>query len=714
MTDARVESFEDLWRIYAADTIVNDVRRDYLGQPKQILVRDSQREGYTSSLLKFLHLCGILETGLEAQTLRIPQRAAEELLDILSNDAVQRTSLHFSMRLPGKLQERILKQYTSSRRRRSDDWFRRLVALDLTLHDSEIGEFLHVAGVYGTQGLRQLRFIDQFGDPERLSASMLTPRRNRSADQQAILGLESFIFFAAHMDSLAEKAPTARLQGKVFDLYAFILQRRGYEISALIDRSLGAIAKFNLELSTIDVAEKTYLEDAVKKANYHYHTNSGDMYVVDIKTFLKEQIEPWTTMATLDGRQSAFRKAFVPLHMVDGSGHQVTYASLRQRVTRGHRAAAYLVGYGGSGKTWMLQRLAYDLSLQSLKQQSYISYVPIVFPIRQFSPGRSLFAAISAFTGLDDAALSHAFSRYHVILCVDGLDEVSEDIRRELHDEMRSLEDTFEDFGVIYSSRSTPDLSEINDEQRVTIVGIEKDLVIDNITKNNRDRDDLQAYAHNRRENYFLPLEISLLLSVSQATGRVDHPRGRLIQLFIKMSVERSLHFRKSDAGSLRGDTIRALEEFSFYLFERNEFDLPTDEALEAVKEIQERWQSGTHSTACFNLIIDSGLFVNDEDQNKIRPLHRSFVDNLAARSVINRFRDKKEIVEFLSFKTLPYRAQDLLFAILDCWEEPELNSFVNVLINAKYRDSDIYESLVEATQKYLQERNALQSRSAG
>jgi hypothetical protein len=214
-----------------------------------------------------LHGCGIIEVGFRAGVVEIdtPEFAAR-LLTVLQDPAVRDYSEnHYPLRLPRHLRSRLERRSVGDDLPPQTAWFARLLSLDRSFQDSQLDRFLRLIDWFNYSGLNFHNLRETARERAALLDAVATPRDDRTATQEALAGLERFLFFCRDLHHLMDAAATPDLAQSAFDLYRYWFDTRRDELQEVVDNALTALAVDD-EAVLEDLPERRRLDALFQRA----------------------------------------------------------------------------------------------------------------------------------------------------------------------------------------------------------------------------------------------------------------------------------------------------------------------------------------------------------------------------------------------------------------------------------------------------------------
>jgi hypothetical protein len=276
--DEQKANFEDVWRGYNFNRLLAafepvgalepSERGELLHRYRIGYIIHSDEFRRRDQLDDLLHACGVLEVGFAAGVLADPEgRCQEALAPVLTMPEVRNYSLGAGpFPLIARLSQRIASGDLMPNVEARADWFAALLGVDSALREDDLRALLTIVARYEYDGAN-------FGDLKRLARdrdalleAVTTPDEDRSRTQQALAGLERFLFFCDDLENLLGQADDAWLEQLTFQLFSRAFTASPTALPGLIDDALSALSgEQEFQLSAAG-PERQALENLVLRA----------------------------------------------------------------------------------------------------------------------------------------------------------------------------------------------------------------------------------------------------------------------------------------------------------------------------------------------------------------------------------------------------------------------------------------------------------------
>jgi hypothetical protein len=201
---------------------------------------------------------------------------------------------------------------------------------------------------------------------------------------------------------------------------------------------------------------------------------------------------------------------------------------------------AYLLGEPGSGKTTTIKKIFFD-NAKGLINGDPDSKFPIYIKGSSYSLARDFMSLIRI--SIDDLDFEELISKYKVILLIDGLNEITQNIKKSATQELSFILEKHKTIDVLISTRK----SGFRNDLGLSFFEIEKlsdDLIFE--TLENKIKSKSKWIWENLQKNRDLlqmannPLMLQMIIAVLDKKNEFPRNKGLLYNLFVDVSFERS------------------------------------------------------------------------------------------------------------------------------------------------------------------------------
>ena len=299
-----------------------------------------------------------------------------------------------------------------------------------------------------------------------------------------------------------------------------------------------------------------------------------------------------------------------------------------------HIQRLLLVGEPGAGKTTALQYIAAFHARQALTAPADTASLPFYVRLTRYAPGqgRTLASIISE-------TLSPTTIFSSALLLLDGLNELSTQLRGQLVEELASLARAHPALRFVLASRSSEESDSLN-LPAFRLQPMTDEQVTDAIRKYDLDVDQSAALQASLRGHPKLwkwacnPLHLKMLvnLQVKSATN-LPQNEGQLLQSFTRQLFGRERN-QRTQTDDIAKERLLAGLAFETRSEGQTSFDL--DEALRILVSVKAEIGSSVDVPAFINEVIDNHILLRSRD-DELRFSHELYHDYFAAREIKQR-----------------------------------------------------------------------------
>lgn len=624
--------FEDLWRAYQVDRLLEEA--------------DGARASAPGALL---HVCGLFEIGFKTASVADPE--GKRLGRLISS----------VRKLPGmrSSQQYVLVRDLLTRTGGPSlayaavkpDWFARLVTLDASYLHRDIHWFSD--GRLGKQPDHYSEAYAVASDRDLLMEALAAPPSERNNAQTTVASLESYLLFCVELAGLMDDCGDLDLASATFELYRDMFEDALRTNLPLAQAAFGAMSGGSATLG--DIPELMALNRLIERhglslRNYSYWSAAD----AQLREFLQSQSETHSRASTLASRVDIMQ-AFVQPSLVDDTAQTIDYQQVLHLIRTRSSGIFVVSGDAGSGKTWLLKKIALDLIRDNSEARNEDRFlVPIYLPARLVSADLSPLPAISQITGLSPEVVGYALDRFQCILLLDGLDEVAPSVRLALEDFVYSLQNKYHGLVCIATGRhSTSRPFEGHSTRRLSIGRMSEEQtrsMLSRITP---------SYLHKRMDSFLSsrdfsalanPLLASLVPELLERSSEVPATHDQfmsetLTALLSRQDATKST-FRRESTLSLNERTDLVSVTCLLMLIEKSHRITEVELAVLIGKSLQLLGFGMQEPGTLVRELLESGFFV--EEGGSVRFLHRSLFEFCAAKGASRLLRSPQQMAKLL------------------------------------------------------------------
>jgi energy-coupling factor transporter ATP-binding protein EcfA2 len=311
-----------------------------------------------------------------------------------------------------------------------------------------------------------------------------------------------------------------------------------------------------------------------------------------------------------------------------------------------------ITGIAGEGKSTLLKMLSSMLI-------DFNEGVPVFIELRKIKKGESIFGHVISFLDIMGAAVSKQLLEYlisegRLILFLDAFDEVPDEIRDDIANEILALSQKHSNIRIIISSRPGTNIEYLQNFTKIKLLHLEGNeylRVIDKLCHEKPDYkqtliNDIKSSGFKASELLLTPLMVTILILVHQALGKLPTTLPSYYELLFDVLLSRhddiKITCRRKRSSGLNDEQLRRLFEAMSYELNKLGYASYNKETMhESVnKALRQTGISGNVDTAIKDYKSITSLIV--EESGIYNYLHNSIREYFAASYIRYRPEDSK------------------------------------------------------------------------